>query len=55
MGIKEGVCFDEHWVTYGSAGSLYCTPQTNTIFSVNWTLKQNLKKHMKTTFGISYY
>ena len=29
MGMKEGTCCDEHGVMYGSAASLYCTPETN--------------------------
>lgn len=29
MEIKEGTCCDEYWVIYGSAKSLYCTPENN--------------------------
>ena len=30
MGIKEGTCWDEHWVVYVSNESLNFTPETNT-------------------------
>ena len=29
MGIKEGICCDEHWVLYVSDESLNSTPETN--------------------------
>lgn len=29
MRMKEGACRAEHWVLYGRAESLYCTPATN--------------------------
>ena len=35
MGIKEGTCWDEHWVLYVSDESLNSTPETNTILYVN--------------------
>ena len=36
MGMKGYTC-DEHWVLYGSAESLYCTPETNITLYVNYT------------------
>ena len=36
MGMKEGT-FDEHQVTYGSAESLYCAPESNITLYVNYT------------------
>ena len=30
MGIKEGTCWDEHWVFYVRDESLGSTPETNT-------------------------
>ena len=35
MGIKGGICWDEHWVYYGSDESLGSTPETNTMLFVN--------------------
>lgn len=35
IGIKESICCDEHWVSYGSAESLYCTPETNMALYVH--------------------
>jgi len=35
MGIKEGTCYDEHWVLYVSAESLHSTPETNIVLYVN--------------------
>ena len=35
MGIKESTC-DEHWLLYGSAESLYGTPETNITLHVNY-------------------
>ena len=29
MGIKEGTCYDQHWVFYVSDESLNSTPETN--------------------------
>ena len=39
-GNWECTCCDEHWVIYGSAESLYCTPESNIIL----TLKKIMKK-----------
>ena len=55
MGIKEDSCYDKHWVMYGSAESLYCTPETNITLYVNitnWNLNKNFKKIQKTRGGI---
>ena len=35
MGIKDGTCWDEHWVLYVSNESLGSTPETNTTMYVN--------------------
>ena len=35
MGIKEGTCWDEHWVLYVSDESLNSTPETNTTLYFN--------------------
>ena len=35
MGLKEGTCWDEHWVLYVSDESLNSTPETNSILYVN--------------------
>ena len=35
MGIKEGTCFDEHWVLYVRNESLNSTPETNITLYVN--------------------
>ena len=35
MGIKEGTCWDEHWVLYGSDEPLGSTLETNTTLYVN--------------------
>ena len=35
MGIKEGTCYDEHWVLYVSDESLSSTPETNIALYVN--------------------
>ena len=35
MGIKEGICHDEHWVLYVSYESLNSTPKTNVALYVN--------------------
>ena len=35
MGIKEGTCYDEHWVLYVSDESLNSTPETNIVLYVN--------------------
>lgn len=43
MEIKEGTCHDEHPVMYGTAESLYCTPETNIILYAN-KVKSKLKK-----------
>ena len=42
MGVKEGMCGDEHRVMYGSTESLHCTPKTNML--TNWNLNKNFKK-----------
>ena len=36
MGIKEGICFDEHWVLYVNDESLDSTPETNITLYVNY-------------------
>lgn len=45
MGIKEGTCYDEHWVKHGNVESLNCTPETNIIpetsMLINWNLNKN--------------
>ena len=35
MGIKEGICYDEHWVLYVSDESLNSTPETIITLYVN--------------------
>lgn len=35
--MKERTCHDDHWVMFGSAESLYCTPETNITLPVNYT------------------
>ena len=35
-GIKEGTCWDEHWVSYVSDESLNSTPETNIALYVNY-------------------
>ena len=35
MGIKEGTCWHEHWVSYASDESLGSTCETNTTLYVN--------------------
>ena len=35
IGIKEGTCWDEHWVLYISDESLGSTPETNAAPYVN--------------------
>ena len=35
MGIKEGTCWDEHWVLYVSDESLNSTPETIITLYVN--------------------
>ena len=35
MGIKEGTCWDEYWVSYISDEALGSTPETNTTLYVN--------------------
>ena len=35
MGIKEGTCWDEHWVSYASDESLNSTPETIITLYVN--------------------
>ena len=48
MGIKEGICHDEHWVMYGSVESLYLTPKINMTLYVNYTgIKIKLSKKKK--------
>lgn len=36
-GIQEHTCHDEHWVTCGSAQSLYCRPEMNTTLDFSYT------------------
>ena len=36
MGIKEGTCWDEHWVLYVGDGSINSTPETTIILYVNY-------------------
>ena len=40
IGIKEGACYDEHWVLYVSNESLNSTLETNITLYVNY-LKTN--------------
>ena len=35
LGIKEGTCQEEHWVSYVSDESLNSTPETNNTLYVN--------------------
>ena len=35
MGVKEGTCWDEHWVLHVTDESLGSTPETNTTLYVN--------------------
>ena len=44
MGIKEGACFDEHWVLYANDKSWNSTPETNIALYVNY-LKFKLKRN----------
>ena len=34
MGIKEGTCYDEHWMLYVSDESLNSTLETNIVLTV---------------------
>ena len=35
MGIEEGICWDEHWVLYGSDESWESTPKTkSTLYTL---------------------
>ena len=43
MGIKEGTCYDEHWVSYVSDESLNSTPETNIALYINY-LQLKLKR-----------
>ena len=45
MGIKEGTCWDGHWVLYVSDESLNSTPETDTTLYVNLNLNKSLKKN----------
>ena len=36
MGIKEGTCYEEHQVLYGSIDSLHCTLETNITLYANY-------------------
>ena len=36
MGIKEGTCWDEHWVLYVSDESLGYIPEAKTTMYVNY-------------------
>ena len=47
MGIKEGICCDEHRVLYVSVESLNSTPETNITLHVNWNLNKNLERILK--------
>ena len=47
MGIKEGTCWDEHWVLYVSDESLKSFPGTITTLYVN---KLGLKSFKKDNF-----
>ena len=40
MEIREGTC-DDHWVTYRSVESSYCTSETNIILYVNYAGVKN--------------
>ena len=35
MGVKEGTCYDEHWVLYANDEQINFTPETNIIQYVN--------------------
>lgn len=35
MGIREGTCWDEHWVSYAGEESLNPTPEANITLHVN--------------------
>ena len=35
VGIKEGTCWNEHWVLCATEESLNSTPETNNTFYVN--------------------
>ena len=35
-GHQECTCLDEHWVMYGTVGSLYYTPESNITLYVNY-------------------
>ena len=35
IGIKKGICWDEHWVLYVNDESLNFTPETNIALYVN--------------------
>ena len=47
MDIKEGTCWDEHWVLYVSDKSLNSTPETITTLYVNLYLKRKRKRKGK--------
>ena len=44
MSIKEGACWDEHWVLYVSDGSLNPTPEDIIMTWILTDLDLNLKK-----------
>ena len=44
MGIKEGTCWEEHWVLYVSDESLNSAPEINTTLYVNQLESNFLKK-----------
>ena len=47
--IKEGTCWDEHWVLYINDESLNSTPKTNTILYMltNFNLNKILEEKKK--------
>ena len=39
MGIKEGICWDEHWMLHVSDESLNFIPETNITLHFNYNCK----------------
>ena len=47
VSIKEGTCYDEHWVLYISDEPLNYTPETSNSLYVNQNLNKNYKRKKK--------
>ena len=50
MGVKESICYDEHWVLQVSNESLNSTPKQRLHYMLtNWNLSINLEKNKTKT------